>query len=66
MAEYKIEISDEDFQKINQLAKARGVTANTVISQAIATEKLIADHVDTKDDLLIRKGDTLNKIILKR
>ncbi len=66
MAEYKIELSDEDFQKINALAKARGVNANTIISQAISTEKVIADNVDAQDDLLIKKGNTFKKIILDR
>jgi predicted transcriptional regulator len=62
MTEYKIELSDEDIAKITALAQQRGVSASTIIQQAIATEKLISDNVSEKDDLLIKKGDTFQKI----
>jgi len=61
MTEYTINLSDEDIAKIAALAQQRGVSADTIVQQAVATEKLIADNVGAKDDLLIKKGDTFQK-----
>lgn len=61
MAEYRIDLSDEDIARIAALAKERGVDADTIIKQAIATEKLIADNVGAKDELLLKSGDSLQK-----
>lgn len=65
MPEYRINLSEEDFAKIAELAKKRGVSANTIVQQAISTEKLIADNVEKEDDLLIKKGDKFRKIVFK-
>lgn len=62
VAEYKVDLSDEDLARLADLAKRRGVSANTVIQQALATEKLIADNVEPTDELLIKKGDSFKKI----
>lgn len=59
MAEYKIDLSDEDIARIAALAKERGVSADTIVQQAIATEKLIADNVGAQDELQVRRGDTV-------
>ncbi len=57
MAAVTVQLSDDDLQKLAELAKQRGVDANTVHQQAISTEKLIADNVQDGDDLLIKKKD---------
>lgn len=59
MAEYKIDLSDEDIARIAALARERDVSAETIIKQAIATEKLIADNVGAKDELQVKRGDTV-------
>lgn len=62
MAEYKIDLSPEDVARIAALARERGVDADTIIRQAIATEKLIADNVGPKDELQIKRGDTVTPV----
>lgn len=57
MPQIQAELSNEDLAKLTELASLRGVDANTVLQQAISTEKLIADNVGEGDDLLIKKGD---------
>lgn len=59
MAEYKIDLSDEDIARIAALARERGVSADTIVQQAIATEKLIADNVGAQDELQVKRGDTV-------
>ena len=66
MAEYKVDLTDEQIKMLQELAAKRGVNANTIIQQAISTEKLIADNVDQGDDLLIKKGDKLKRVVLKK
>ena len=66
MAEYTITLSEADFAKVNWLAKKRGVSASTVISQALATEALIDANRQAGDDLLVGKGDRFKKLILNR
>jgi predicted transcriptional regulator len=66
MAEYKVDLTDEQVRMLQELAAKRGVSANTVLQQAINTEKVIADNVDQGDDLLIKKGDRLKKVVLKK
>lgn len=61
MAQYTIELSDADLEKLTALAKQRNITASEVISQAIGTEKLIADNVGEDDDLLIKQGSNFKK-----
>ena len=43
------------FDALVQLANARGVSANTVLQQAIRTEKLLSDNITQNDKLLIKK-----------
>jgi len=66
MAEYKVDLTDEQIKMLQELAARRGVNANTIIQQAISTEKLIADNVEQGDDLLIKKGDKLKRVVLKK
>jgi len=53
----RAELSPETFEIVKELARLRGVDANTIVRQAIHTEKLIADNVGPKDELLIKKAD---------
>ena len=57
MPTIQAELSDEDLQKLMELVKLRGVDANTILRQAISTEKLIADNVHPGDDLVIKRRD---------
>jgi predicted transcriptional regulator len=65
MPAFKVELTDEQIRMLQELAARRGVDANTVIQQAISTEKLIADNVGEQDDLLIRKGDRMDKVVFE-
>jgi hypothetical protein len=53
----KADVSEADLAVLRELAARRGVTANTVLQQAISTEKLLADAVDANDKVLIEKSD---------
>jgi hypothetical protein len=67
MAEFTVQLGEDDLNKLAELAKARGVDANTVLQQAISTEKLIADNVQEGDDLLIKKKDnSFSKIVFSK
>ena len=67
MPKIQADLSDEDLASLTELARERGVDANTVLKQAIATEKLIADNVGKGDDLLIKKGPTaFSKVIFSK
>jgi hypothetical protein len=66
MAEYKVDLNDEQLQMLHDLARRRGVDANTILQQAISTEKLIADHVGDEDELLIKKGDRFEKVVFDK
>lgn len=66
MAEYRVDLTEEQVKMLQELAAKRGVNANTIIQQAISTEKLIADNVEQGDDLLIKKGDKLKRVVLKK
>jgi uncharacterized protein YpuA (DUF1002 family) len=57
MPEVQAQISEEDLKTLLELAEKRGVDANTVLQQAISTEKLISDNVGPNDDLLIKRSD---------
>ena len=67
MPEVRAKLTDENLEALKQLAIARGIDANTVLQQAISTEKLIADNVKPGDDLLIkRKDNTFSKVIFAK
>ena len=51
------ELPRELFEALRELATRRGVDANTVLQQAIKTEKLLADNVGVEDEVLIRKSN---------
>ena len=63
MPEVQATLTDEEMQALLELASRRGVDPNTVLKQAIATEKLISDNVKEGDDLLIKKpNNTIAKV----
>jgi hypothetical protein len=52
---------------LEELAKKRGVSANTVLEQAIVTEKFLSDKQDAGNKVLIeRKDRSLEQVILNR
>lgn len=51
------EIPDSMLATLTELASKRGVSANTVLQQAIATEKLLADARDAGSKVLLEKRD---------
>jgi hypothetical protein len=57
MPQVQAQISDEDLSSLLELARRRGVDANTVLRQAIRTAKLISDNVGPKDDLIVKHSD---------
>jgi hypothetical protein len=60
----RAELSPETFEAVKALAALRGVDANTIVRQAIHTEKLIADNMKPGDELLIKKADgTFQKVL---
>jgi hypothetical protein len=66
MAEYKVDLTDEQVKALQELAARRGLKMNEVLQQAISTEKLIADNVGEGDDLLIKKGDRFKKVVFDK
>lgn len=66
MAEYKVDLTDEQVKALQELAQRRGLKLNEVLQQAISTEKLIADNVEEGDDLLIKKGDRFKKVVFDK
>lgn len=60
------ELSRENFEALKELAQKRGLDANTVLQQAISTEKLIADNVGPKDELLIKSGNQFSKVLFSK
>jgi predicted transcriptional regulator len=67
MPQYTVELDEQHIKALQELATRRGMDANTIIQQAIVTEKLIADNVGKDDDLLIKKGDnSFQKIVFDK
>jgi predicted transcriptional regulator len=66
MAEYKVDLTDEQVKALQDLAQRRGLKMSEVLQQAISTEKLIADNVEEGDDLLIKKGDRFKKVVFDK
>lgn len=58
MPDFTVSLTESELATLLALGDVRGVDANTVIKQAIGTEKLIAENVGTKDELLIRRGNS--------
>ncbi len=67
MPEYKIDLDEDLIRLLTELARKRKVSATDIIRQALSTEKLISDNVETAngDELLIRKGDSFRKIVFE-
>ena len=61
------ELPAELFEALKELAARRGVDANTVLQQAIKTEKLLADNVGVDDEVLIRKSNnSYSRVLFER
>ena len=61
------ELSEQALRTLEELAKKRGVSANTVLEQAIVTEKFLSDKQDAENKVLIeRKDRSLEQVILNR
>ena len=61
------QVTTDQLEALKDLANRRGVDANTVLQQAITTEKLLADNIEPGEDLLIKKNDnTYSKVIFKK
>jgi hypothetical protein len=55
------------FNALKELAIRRGVSANTIVQQAIRTEKLLADNVAPDDKVLItKKNNTVQQILFEK
>ena len=63
MPQIQATLTDEQKQSLLEIAKRRGLDANTVLQQAIGTEKLISDNVQIGDSLLIKRANnTISKV----
>jgi len=63
MPQIQATLTDEQMQSLLEIAKRRGLDANTVLQQAIGTEKLISDNVQIGDSLLIKRANnTISKV----
>ncbi|KMO12301.1 hypothetical protein SQ03_24680 [Methylobacterium platani JCM 14648] len=61
------ELPKSTFDALKELAERRGVDANTVLQQAIETEKLLSDHVGVDDKVLIeRPNKTYARVIFSK
>lgn len=61
------ELSRTTYDALVELAARRGLDANTVLQQAIGTEKLFADNVGVEDEVLIKKPDqTWSRVLFER
>lgn len=66
MPVFTIQLTDDEFKAIHQLASARNTRPNNVIQQALATEKLLAEHMRQGDELLIKKPNgSFQKVIFR-
>jgi hypothetical protein len=61
------ELPRELFEALRELAIRRGLDANTVLQQAIQTEKLLADNVGIDDEVLIKKANnSYSRVLFER
>lgn len=57
-------VSKDQYDSLVELARQRGVSANTVLQQAIAREKLLSDKEQSGGIVLVQEKDkTFKKII---
>jgi hypothetical protein len=64
MPKIQAELTDEQLRILTELARQRGVDANTVLQQAISTEDLLARNVGDGDDVIIKRKDkSLAKVV---
>lgn len=61
------EVPDDLFEALKSLAEKRGVSANTVLQQAIATEKYFDDQQEQGGSVLVEKSDkTIKRVVAKK
>ena len=60
------DLSKELFETLVDLAKKRGVTANTVLQEAIAREKYFSDKEASGASILIQEKDKSFKKVLRK
>lgn len=70
MSEKTVQISAEVplelFEALKHLAEERGVSANTVLQQAIVREKYLADQEALGASVLVEKADkTIKRVVAK-
>lgn len=66
MREIKAMLPDDLVEILQKLARERGVDANTVLQQAIATENLLSENVEPGDDVIIKKRDnSISRILFQ-
>lgn len=58
------ELTPALYEALVSLARQRGISANTVLAQAITTERLFADNVSKGDEVLIKHPDMRTTRIL--
>lgn len=67
MAKVTVELSEDEIKSVLAQAKARGVSANTIIQEAVSTQKVISENVGEDDELLIKKkGERYQKVVFKK
>lgn len=59
-------LSKELFDALVSLAKQRGVSANTVLQDAIAREKYLSDKEDSGASILIEEKDKSFKKLIRK
>lgn len=53
------QLTESQIQTLSELAMKRGIDANTVLQQAIGTEKLLDESMIKGDKLIIKRGDNI-------
>lgn len=61
------ELPESLFNALVELAEKRGVSANTVLQQALETEKYLSDKENSGAKVLIEEADkTLKRVVRKK
>lgn len=58
-------VSKDQYDSLVELARQRGVSANTVLQQAIAREKLLSDKEQSGGIVLVQEKDKTFKRIVR-
>ena len=60
------ELPEDLYETLVELAKKRGVTANTVLQQAIQTEQYLSEREAAGEKVLLEKSDRSLKRIIRK